>query len=93
MDDFDVAYSLENEQQFWDGQEHFCPQGFLDFRLTQGIELDEIVSAHCETQSLIDGALKSYLTFTSSFTGILPTTAIARVGRALAFFANSWGVV
>ncbi|KAG0635261.1 hypothetical protein HOY80DRAFT_1057637 [Tuber brumale] len=47
--DFDVAYSLENEQQFWD-------------------ELDDIVSAHCETQNLIDQALKSYLAFTSSFT-------------------------
>ncbi|CAZ82682.1 unnamed protein product [Tuber melanosporum] len=47
--DFDVAYSLENAQQFWD-------------------ELDDIVSVHCETQNLIDQALKSYLAFTSSFT-------------------------
>ncbi|CUS08141.1 unnamed protein product [Tuber aestivum] len=47
--DFDVAYTLENAQQFWD-------------------ELDDIVSSHCETQNLIDQALKSYLAFTSSFT-------------------------
>ncbi|KAH8151591.1 uncharacterized protein LAJ45_04213 [Morchella importuna] len=47
--DFDVSYSLENEQQFWD-------------------ELDEIVGAHCETQSFVDNALKTYLMFTSSFT-------------------------
>lgn len=25
MDDFDVAYSLENEQQFWDGQKRSVP--------------------------------------------------------------------
>ncbi|KAL7268790.1 pre-rRNA processing [Rhizina undulata] len=47
--DFDVAYSLENEQQFW-------------------AELDDIVTAHCETQQLIDHALKSFLAFTSTFT-------------------------
>lgn len=44
-----------------------------------GVELDEIVSTHCETQNLIDGALKSYLTFTSSFTGMLACFPVARL--------------
>ncbi|KAG7009038.1 cell surface mannoprotein [Physcia stellaris] len=46
--DFEVSYTLENEQQFWD-------------------ELDEIVSAHCETHELIDNALRSYLNFTTNY--------------------------
>lgn len=48
-------------------------------RTNLGIELDEIVSAHCETQNLIDGALKSYLTFTSSFTGMLACFPVTRL--------------
>ncbi|KAH0542084.1 hypothetical protein FGG08_003464 [Glutinoglossum americanum] len=46
--EFEVSYTLDDEQQFWD-------------------ELDDIVSAHCQTQLLIDHALKSYLRFTSSY--------------------------
>ncbi|KAI9762738.1 MAG: hypothetical protein M1840_001147 [Geoglossum simile] len=48
--EFEVSYSLDDEQQFWD-------------------ELDEIVSAQCQTQLLIDHALKSYLRFTSNYKG------------------------
>ncbi|KAL9042285.1 MAG: hypothetical protein Q9214_003829, partial [Letrouitia sp. 1 TL-2023] len=48
--DFEVSYTLDNEQQFWD-------------------ELDEIVSANCEKHSLIDDALRSYLTFTANYKG------------------------
>ncbi|KAI9868400.1 MAG: hypothetical protein M1813_005843 [Trichoglossum hirsutum] len=46
--EFEVSYTLDDEQQFWD-------------------ELDDIVSSHCQTQLLIDHALKSYLRFTSSY--------------------------
>ncbi|OCK99682.1 uncharacterized protein K441DRAFT_157431 [Cenococcum geophilum 1.58] len=46
--EFEVSYSLDNEQQFWD-------------------ELDDIVSASCQTHELIDNALRSYLSFTTKF--------------------------
>ncbi|KZF21937.1 hypothetical protein L228DRAFT_262045 [Xylona heveae TC161] len=46
--EFEVSYSLDNEQQFWD-------------------ELDEIVSAHCQSHALIDNALRSYLSFTTNY--------------------------
>ncbi|KAL8797546.1 MAG: hypothetical protein Q9195_000363 [Heterodermia aff. obscurata] len=48
--EFEVSYTLENEQQFWD-------------------ELDDIVSAHCETHELIDNTLRSYLHFTTNYKG------------------------
>ncbi|KAL9118609.1 MAG: hypothetical protein Q9187_004842 [Circinaria calcarea] len=48
--EFEVSYSLDNEQQFWD-------------------ELDEIVSAHCQSHELIDNALRSYLSFTTNYRG------------------------
>ncbi|OCK81324.1 hypothetical protein K432DRAFT_425046 [Lepidopterella palustris CBS 459.81] len=46
--EFEVSYSLDNEQQFWD-------------------ELDDIVSANCESHELIDNALRLYLSFTTKF--------------------------
>ncbi|CAD6571718.1 MAG: hypothetical protein ASARMPREDX12_004663 [Alectoria sarmentosa] len=48
--EFDVSYTLDNEQQFWD-------------------ELEEIVSAQCQSHELIDNALRSYLTFVTSYKG------------------------
>ncbi|KAL8742410.1 MAG: hypothetical protein Q9190_005106 [Brigantiaea leucoxantha] len=48
--EFEVSYTLDDEQQFWD-------------------ELDDIVSATCETHGLIDDALRSYLTFTTNYKG------------------------
>ncbi|SLM37135.1 Domain of unknown function DUF2013 [Lasallia pustulata] len=48
--EFEVSYSLDNEQQFWD-------------------ELDDIVSAHCQTHALIDNALRAYLSFTTNYKG------------------------
>ncbi|KAI9879242.1 MAG: hypothetical protein M1830_009173 [Pleopsidium flavum] len=48
--EFEVSYSLDDEQQFWD-------------------ELDDIVSAHCPSHALIDNALRSYLSFTTSYKG------------------------
>ena len=32
-------------------------------------ELDDIVSAHCETHELIDNTLRSYLHFTTNYRG------------------------
>ncbi|KAL6709546.1 pre-rRNA processing [Coniothyrium glycines] len=45
---FEVSYSLENEQQFWD-------------------ELDDIVSAHCQSHEAIDNSLRSYLNVTTNY--------------------------
>ncbi|MCJ1350342.1 MAG: hypothetical protein MMC33_000323 [Icmadophila ericetorum] len=47
---FEVSYTLDNEQQFWD-------------------ELDEIVSAHCQSHELIDNSLRSYLSFVTNYRG------------------------
>lgn len=39
-------------------------------------ELDDIVSAHCQSHDLIDNALRSYLTFTTQYKGNCgPSTA------------------
>ncbi|KAF6219369.1 hypothetical protein HO133_005195 [Letharia lupina] len=48
--EFEVSYTLDNEQQFWD-------------------ELEEIVSAQCQSHELIDNALRSYLTFVTNYKG------------------------
>ncbi|KAK0516881.1 hypothetical protein JMJ35_000036 [Cladonia borealis] len=48
--EFEVSYTLDNEQQFWD-------------------ELDDIVSAQCQSHELIDNTLRSYLTFTTNYKG------------------------
>ncbi|KAI9735866.1 MAG: hypothetical protein M1834_001331 [Cirrosporium novae-zelandiae] len=48
--EFEVSYTLDNEQQFWD-------------------EIDDIVSANCQSHALIDNALRSYLSFTTKYKG------------------------
>ncbi|KAL3426175.1 hypothetical protein PVAG01_02966 [Phlyctema vagabunda] len=48
MEEFEVSYSLDNEDQFWE-------------------EIDDIVSANCPSEQLIDNALRSYFHFTTNF--------------------------
>ena len=38
--------------------------------MLMGIELDDIVSAQCESHELIDNALRTYLNFTTKYKGI-----------------------
>ncbi|KAK2768685.1 hypothetical protein FQN54_000541 [Arachnomyces sp. PD_36] len=75
--EFDVSYSLDNEQQFWDGRVGDAPTG-LDsgaLRLERTdpslalSELEEIVSADCESHAVIDSTLRSYLSFTTNYKG------------------------
>jgi hypothetical protein len=65
--EFEVSYSLDSEQQFWDGKT-------VDFltstqRLMSYIELEDIVSRQGATHELIDNALRAYLHFTTNFKG------------------------
>ncbi|KAF2085424.1 hypothetical protein K490DRAFT_46903 [Saccharata proteae CBS 121410] len=46
--EFEVFYSLDDAEQFWD-------------------ELDDIIAAPCQTNELIDNALRSYLSFATNF--------------------------
>lgn len=93
--------SLENEQQFWDGQcLAFCsPRSLLDSSvLSRGLcwnsifaahslfscylanavrcaELQEIVSAPCSSEDLIDNALRSYLNLATKYKGAIILSA------------------
>jgi len=67
--DFEVSYSLDNEQQFWDGA---CrPRVQLRNESNCFAELDDIISADTKTHELIDNALRSYLRFTANFKGVM----------------------
>ncbi|KAI9723722.1 MAG: hypothetical protein M1812_001022 [Candelaria pacifica] len=46
--EFEVSYTLDNEQQFWD-------------------ELDDILSAQCQTHARIDSALRTYIRFSTTY--------------------------
>jgi hypothetical protein len=63
---FEVSYSLENEQQFWDGECARNPTTALH-RLTRATELDDIVSAHCQSHEAIDNSLRSFLNVTTNY--------------------------
>ena len=43
---------------------------FLPLTDVASLELDEIVSAHCETHEFIDSTLRSYLSFTARYKGV-----------------------
>jgi len=70
MKEFEVSYSLDNEQQFWDGTlisprwRHALKNGTDQ---ETPLELEDIVSASYGTHQLIDNALRSYVHFTTNF--------------------------
>lgn len=70
--DLEVSYNLDNEQQFWEGMHlHPPPRKPRGYLLTYPalVELEDIVSAQCESHELIDNALRAYLSFTTNFKG------------------------
>lgn len=62
---FEVSYSLENEQQFWDGEP--APPRWHLAAANRDSELDDIVSTRCQEHEAIDNALRSYLNVTTSY--------------------------
>lgn len=69
---FEVSYNLENEQQFWDGEQRLENPHYLCCRsqqqkLTSHIELDDIVSTRCHEEEVIDNSLRSYLNVTTNY--------------------------
>jgi DNA primase large subunit len=78
MEEFEVSYSLDNEQQFWDGEcaPSCSSQTYARSVLSRNrnttnrpvpIELEEIVSVQCTSSGLIDNALRTFLHFTTNF--------------------------
>ncbi|KAI9834259.1 MAG: hypothetical protein M1819_003097 [Sarea resinae] len=65
--EFEVSYSLDNEQQFWDGRSLLFVLKALSRLTSLSAELDDIVSVHCQTHELIDNALRLYLHFTTIY--------------------------
>lgn len=66
MDEFVVSYSLENEQQFWDGT-FYSICDIIHIPNTAGAELDDICSSHGATSESIDDVLRTYLSFTARY--------------------------
>ena len=71
-----MSYSLDNEQQFWDGK--CLPTTSIFASLFKDItssnlypEVDDIISTPCRTNESIDNTLRRYLSFTSNFSGTL----------------------
>jgi hypothetical protein len=63
-----LEYTLESEQQFWDGNcAAALPAGAAAANDCWIPELDDIVSAKCPSHQLIDNALRTYLHFTTNF--------------------------
>lgn len=68
--DFEVSPNFEDEQQFWNGE-------FADPTLqvsTVGVnilllELENVVSKHCDTYDLIDDTLRSFLNLATTSRG------------------------
>ena len=73
--EFEVPHRFENEQQFWTGKGKKGSTKTLPARLlTMGTGLEEIVSRDYQDSSLIDNALRAYLTVTNESRGIPNTT-------------------
>jgi hypothetical protein len=71
MDDLDVSYNLESEDQFWDGElsdGFFCSLRILTCANLP--ELDDILSSSSSAHAEIDNVLRSYLSFITSFRGM-----------------------
>jgi hypothetical protein len=66
---FEVSYSLENEQQFWDGECAHNPHQYKPRELIGDTELDDIVSTRCNGQDheIIDNSLRSFLNVTTNY--------------------------
>jgi len=74
------AYSVEDEQQFWDGAYLFAFRPALFSDHAPQTELEECVSADCQTHGLIDNALRTFLSLTTTFRGInLPFSTLRRL--------------
>lgn len=69
----EVSYSLDNEQQFWDGM--FATPA-IGPPLNATTELDDIVSKNCDAHEDIDNTLRSFLSFTTKFKGIWSTKTV-----------------
>lgn len=74
---FEVSYSLENEQQFWDGERAPAntPTSARPRGLTRDIELDDIVSTRCQEHEIIDNSLRSFLNVTTNYKCMRPLGA------------------
>jgi hypothetical protein len=65
---FEVSYSFENEQQFWDGERagkhphQYGPRGLIG-----DTELDDIVSTRCQEHEAIDNSLRAFLNVTTNY--------------------------
>ncbi len=65
-----MSYSLDDEQQFWDGISLLHTLLISDGITDAPAELDDIVSTDCPSHALIDNALRSYLSFTTNYKGM-----------------------
>jgi hypothetical protein len=64
---FEVSYSLENEQQFWDGERNSDPHQHQPRKLIGRVELDDIVTTRCQEHEIIDNSLRSFLNVTTNY--------------------------
>lgn len=73
--EFEVSYTLDDEQQFWDGMSSRVLYVFIQTECA--LELDDILSVRCNSPELIDQTLRSFLRFTSTYRGPLPPSSTA----------------